>query len=65
MNKDGVLILHLVMNGIVKLTLSVAVSSFSSGYASRFGSTCRFQRSSCTISPSSTCDRIFERGSSV
>lgn len=46
-------------------TLSAAVSSFSSGFASGFASTRRFQRSSCTMFPSSTCDKILDRGSSV
>lgn len=46
-------------------TLSAAVSSFSSGFASGFASTWRFQRSSCTMFPSSTCDKILDRGSSV
>lgn len=35
-------------------TLSAATSSFSSGFVSGFGSTWRFQRSSCTMFPSST-----------
>lgn len=46
-------------------TLSAAASSFSSGFASGFASTRRFQRSSCTMFPSSTCDKILDRGSSV
>lgn len=49
----------------VKLTLSVWCSSRSSGRASGFASTFRFHRSSCTMLPSSTCERIFVIGSSV
>lgn len=49
---------------VCALTLSVCCSS-GSAPAPRFGSTCRFHLSSWTTVPSSTWERIFDRGSSV